>query len=455
MNEKTQLDVVLRLKDELSGKLNTINSSMGRVGDRFSREWSLISKAAKIATGVIVGGTAAIGAFAIKAGFASARISELEFVLGAVAKANGLEIEKAQETVKELREFNIAHKQALEITNLFMQSQLDLDDAIRLGNAAKDLAVIGAMDSSEATKVLIEATASQSNMALRQFGIIKNLDDIYDEYGLTINKTGRDLTETEKKQAFLNTIFEQGEKVAGTYDAAMESVSKRYRSLTGRIIPDFIAQVGKAFEPSMIIIIDRISESIKTMSGWVSNNEEIFKQWGEVLAGKISEVIGKIEDWVESIGGTEGIKIKLLEMWDTIKNEVIPVIKKLILVVQSIIKFIWEHKEAIAVAILVWEAFKIAISIWETYSSVKLAITGITKVVAGSGGLTASMKGLAGFIFSPAGLVAALAAVALVITTKAIKAFEDMQVWIDQYNETTEISKERVKGFKEHTGGRI
>jgi hypothetical protein len=38
----------------------------------------------------------------------------------------------------------------------------------------------------------------------------------------------------------------------------------------------------------------------------------------------------------------------------------------------------------------------------------------------------------------------------LVITTEAIKAFEDMQVWIDKYNETTEISKERVKGFKEH-----
>jgi len=316
-NEQSQLDIILRLKDEFSNKLNSASNNANSFSSKLSSGFNSMANAGKIVAGVITGGAVALGAFGAKAGMASARISELELVLGAVAKANDVGIEKAQGTVDQLRNFNIAHKQALEITNLFMQAQLDLNDAVKLGNVAKDLAVIGAMDSSEATKVLIEAVSSQSNMALRQFGIIKNLDDIYDEYGETINKAGDDLTETEKKQAFLNVIFKQGENVAGTYDAAMESVSKRYRSLTGRVIPDFIAQVGKAFEPTLIVIIDKISEAIHRMSDWVENNGETFKRWGETLA----EWFKKLMDFSgQALNHLKPVYLKLKEFFDEMEN---------------------------------------------------------------------------------------------------------------------------------------
>lgn len=317
MSSTKRVQFIIDAQDNASSKLaklktetSNLSKSVQASESKFIQFGKTISSVAKVAAVGMVALGGAATAFAVKAGFAAARIEELEFVLHAVAKANDIQIEKVKETVNGLRDFNIAHRQALEITNLFMQSQLDLNDALKLGNVAKDLAVIGAMDSSEATKLLIEATAGQSIMMLRQFGIVTTLDTLYEKYGKTVGKTSEELTETEKKQAFLNEIFEAGEKVAGSYDAAMDSVGKRYRSLTGRIIPDFIAQIGQAFTPAMAVIIDEITASIEKMSERVKNNQGAINQWGIEFTSKIQEII----NWLKQN------QDKLKETWEVFKK---------------------------------------------------------------------------------------------------------------------------------------
>lgn len=364
---RTEIQLVITARNEAGATLRRLSSQLGSVRKKFGTEMNMIRKATKYATVAVTGLTAAFGYFVKKAAFSAARIEELEVVLLAVAKANGVATDKAKDTVRQLRTFNIAHKQALVITNLFMQSEIDLADAIKLANVAKDLAVIASMDSSEATQTLIEATANQSILMLRQFGIVTNLDKIYGTYAEAVGKTADSLTEAEKKQAFLNEILDKGKKAAGSYEAAMGTVSKRYRSLTGRVIPDFIALLGGSFLETMGIVVDKIGnwtnslQEVKEDGTMVLKPEikELLDSIGKLISDGILEVIEKIEGWIEQMGGAKGISAKLQEATRVLREEIIPAIGKFISIVSEVIEQGWKHRKMILALIIAYEGLKV------------------------------------------------------------------------------------------------
>jgi len=291
MPATSRVQVIIDAKDNASRVLKGFQGSLNALGRSASNVGADFRNLGKIALVAGVG----LAALAVKAGMSAARIEELGFALHAIAKANNISTEAANESVKSLRGMNIAHAKAIQITSLFIQSQLELTDATKLANAAKDLAVIAGLDSSEATETLTRAIVMQRPMLLKQFGIVKGLDQIYKDYTETTGRAAGELTELEKRQAFLNAILGAGEKVMGTYDAAMGSVSKRYRSLTGRIIPDFVAQIGKAFDPALKVVIDDITGSIKEMSKWMEENESTISSWGKTFENAATKVLKSIK----------------------------------------------------------------------------------------------------------------------------------------------------------------
>lgn len=248
------------------------------------------SKGASVLGNVLTAGLATgVLAFATKSAFAAARTEELTFALHAVAKANGISAQQADYAVRALRGMNIEQQKATEITSLFIQSNLNLADALRLANTAKDLAVISGQDSSEATRTLTEAIVAQEPMLLRQFGIITGLPDAYKQYGkqlgittVVTDKTGkstekltRELTENEKQQALLRVILEQGKSAAGSYEAAMQSASKPFRTLTNRVLPEFIAQIGKAFTPALAGVVMIFTKALQVLTGFMQLNQGV------------------------------------------------------------------------------------------------------------------------------------------------------------------------------------
>lgn len=321
---------------------------MGRSAENLGSDLKNIGK-------IALAGAAGFVAFATKAAFSAARIEELTFALHAIAKANNISQKTVDETVKSLRGMNIAHRKAIETTAMFVQGQLDLADSLKLAKVAQDLAVLGKMDSSEATEKLTAAILSQRAVNLREFKIITTLDQIYEEYAATINKSASELTDLEKRKAFLIKIFKEGEKVAGTYDAAMQSVSKRFRSLTGRIIPDFIDKIGEAFKPTLAVIIDAITNSIKDMSKWVDENGDKIAEWGQ----KLGEIATK---GIEFLG-------KLFRFLIDHKEIIIGVLVALGLAVGFLVAtFISAHAVAIAVFTGIVAAVAIFANVWENVS---------------------------------------------------------------------------------------
>ncbi len=391
--------IIAKIKLDMSEFNKGLKDARDRVddfGDSFSKGTKSITDfGEKSAAGLLVVKTALV-AFATKAAFSAARVDELRFALYAIAKANKISTTEVDAAVEALRKNNISLEKSLEITSLFIQSELKLIDTVKLSTAAKDLAVISGMDSSTATKTLTEAIASQEPTLLRQFGIVKNLPQIYEEYAKGLNKTttvhgestkaykkaaegigelndklaiekqrlaeaegnaktkastlmslknnvqnleekiassngtmsqyagkmvsvsksskkaGDNLSELEKKQAFLNAILEAGGKVVGTYDASVGSVSKRFRSLKGRIIPDIIVQIGRAFTPALGVIVDGITDGIKFLSKWLTENKEVIKKWGVEFAEKLKIAGGILKDVFTWLVENKGLVIGVL-----------------------------------------------------------------------------------------------------------------------------------------------
>lgn len=411
-----KLQIVIDAQNNASREFKKLKRDIKSFSHSYSFETGVIKKASKYAAiGILAVGTA-VGALAVKSAFSAARIEELGFVLKAMGKANNLSQKSIDKTVKSLRGMNIAHRQALQVTALFIQSQLKLSDAVKVATAAKDLAVIAGLDSSAATEQLTNAISVQRPMLLRQFGIVKGLDQIYGEYAKTTGLVASQLTEQQKKQAFLNTIVEQGRKVAGTYDAAMGSVSKRYRSLTGRIIPDFIAKVGEAFKPSLNVLVSAFSDKLSNLSDWFDRNKQAVADFGSKLSEwvqvNVNQAINAIKNWYQSVGGAKGIEQAFKNFSNTITEQVIPTVKKTISIIETTIKFLWKYKKAVIAvytASLLWRAIPAILLAWKVAT---VAMTGAQWL------LNVAMDA------NPIGATIMLVAGLVAIIYKAIKAMD-------------------------------
>jgi hypothetical protein len=208
-----------------------------------------------------------------------------------VARSSGY----AQSAVKEHKEavmdLGIAEQEATQITTRFMQAQLDTADAAKLSRVAQDAAVIAGMNSSQAALQMTDAIAKLRPELLEQFGMTKNLVYIYQDYAAGIGKTATKLTESEKKQAMLNYLLAEGEKIAGTYEASMGAVGKQISSLP-RYWDTLKNAIAKPLAlPAISVIVDGITNSLKNAISWAEANTSTLQRWGQTAASVAGFII--------------------------------------------------------------------------------------------------------------------------------------------------------------------
>jgi len=215
--------------------------------------------AALAVSGVLVALGAAALAYAKQAAEAAARSEVLSVVLNTVGKnahQGTLDMLIAVETIKKL---GITSDEATEAVTKFINAELRVADAAKLARVAQDLAVIAGTNSSVAFERLTRAIEAQSAIMLRSFGIVTSLSKVYEDHARTLGKTGRELDDVEKKQAFLNKILEEGEKRAGTYEAAMEKTGKQYTSLD-RLAEDLQSTIGSGLLPIFNVWVKSVTD---------------------------------------------------------------------------------------------------------------------------------------------------------------------------------------------------
>jgi hypothetical protein len=221
----------------------------------------------------------------------AARTEVLNVAMQSVAKSSGYAITALHQQRNAVMELGIAEQEATQILTRFMQAQLDTADAAKLARVAQDAAVIAGYNSSQAAEQMTEAIAKQRPELLSAFGMTRNMNEIYNDYAKTVGKARTQLTEFEKKQAMLNYILKEGEKIAGTYEASMGAVGKQIGSLP-RYWDTLKNAIAKPLAlPVISVIVDGITNALKNAISWAEANKAALQMWGQTAANVAGFII--------------------------------------------------------------------------------------------------------------------------------------------------------------------
>lgn len=372
-------------KTQLKDFKTELKDTEERAVKSFSDALKNAEGSSRLFLGGAVAAGAGIGGLISKTVLTAARTETLGVAMNAIAKATGTSIEELAKQEKQLKDQGIATQEARQILSLFMQSELDVAQASKIARVAQDLAVISGGNSSETANTLTQAITTQSAELLRQFGITKTSVQIFDEYAASSAKSADSLTDLEKKQAFMNLIMAEGEKVAGTYESAMETPGKKLGSLD-RHIQNASNTIGVVFLPAFGNLIDAFTEFLKQITAEnVQKALDVLTEWAPVIIGFIVGGVTPALYWlaraflvaltpllpfiaagvligivvkklIESLGGWDNV-MKTLQptldlmgtvfktlilpqlqgLWDQIKNKLLPALKDLWDVLQPVI----------------------------------------------------------------------------------------------------------------------
>jgi hypothetical protein len=198
----------------------------------------------------------------------AAKVAELNVAIGAVGKSTGIGAKKISDAAKAIRKNGIEMDAAQNIALKFAQNNLDLSKAAGVARVAQDLAVISQKNSTDTAELLTRAIQTGSSILLKSAGISRYASEGYAKYAKTLGKNSTQLTATERQQATINLIMEEGARVAGLYEAAMTEPGKVLRSFK-RLQNDIKLEMGnallKGFGPMIKAIYDMTSSFSKSV----------------------------------------------------------------------------------------------------------------------------------------------------------------------------------------------
>jgi len=143
-----------------------------------------------------------------------------------------------------------------------VSAELDLERATGLARLAQDAAVIANTNSSESFERLITGITTGQTRILRTLGIFVDFHDALERGAKEMGKTAQALTEQESAQIRANAVMESGTRIAGAYEAAMETAGKQLNS-TVRYLEDAKVKVSEAFQPQFTAAVFAYANALK------------------------------------------------------------------------------------------------------------------------------------------------------------------------------------------------
>ena len=199
-----------------------------------------------IAAGAAVGAAAfALYKFGKSSFDSAARVSELNVAINAIGKSSGVGAKTINDTAKAIAKQGIEMAAAQQMAIEYAQGNLNMAQAAEIARVGQDLAVISQKNSTDTAQLLTRAIKTGNSMLLKSAGVSRMASEGYADYARQLGKNSTQLTATERQQAIINLILEEGAKVAGVYEAAMQEPGKVLRSFP-RLLNDMQVAFGGA-----------------------------------------------------------------------------------------------------------------------------------------------------------------------------------------------------------------
>jgi hypothetical protein len=268
-----------------------------------------VSAAAMAAVSAIKAVTSAIVSLVTEGMQLAGTFQEMEFAALAVGRSMGLERSQIDGAIKEINDLGIRYDVAAKTVAQFARNQIDLAQAQDLVRIAQGSAILIGEDSSATMERLTWAVTTQNTMMLRRMGIMTDLQAAEQRYADSIGVEKDALTNAQKVQSAVNEIIASGASLLDVYDAAMESPTKRLRSFTGRILPEFKAAIGAPFLDAWSTVIKAVSSFVEALHGALTEGGSLYPIMinlgaaASLLADVFASALGSISEMVTNFSG--------------------------------------------------------------------------------------------------------------------------------------------------------
>jgi hypothetical protein len=267
------VDVGLRIKTE-NGQairgLKEVDQSMEKTKKRGGSALKVLRSgwlqfAAAIGTAVIAVRQA------LKAVQEAAQLRQINMAFESMADAAGASADAILNSMRELSGGTISTMEIIQSANRAMILGLPIDQLDQLMRIARASATATGSSVKQMFDDIVVGIGRQSRLILDNLGIIVKTSEANATYAQTLGKTAKQLTEVEKRQAFMNAVLREGTRIIERVGKAGQVVTSAERwQILQSAITDLRAEIGQRLLP----VFERVSE---TIAMWTRNLEQSLK----------------------------------------------------------------------------------------------------------------------------------------------------------------------------------
>ena len=216
------------------------------VGQITSNTTKAFSKQAQFINGGLVPAYAAIAAnvFALSSFFLAlqkaAQFEKLAAGLETLGTASGIALKSLSSDLQKATGYALSLEEAMRSTNLVVSAGFDSSTIERLGVVAKNASTALGRDLQDSLSRLTRGATKLEPELLDELGIMVRLDEAAENYASELGKTASQLTNFEKRQAFMNAVLEEGERKFGALNevdpSAYDKLSASFADLSKSLL---------------------------------------------------------------------------------------------------------------------------------------------------------------------------------------------------------------------------
>lgn len=282
---REEATLLIKIKDMGSSALKGVQSLMGRF---------------VITAGDLVNAFKAISAQVIQFAKNAAQFEEVRRSFSNLAASQGQDAQKMLQNMRELSRGTISDLELMKQANQAMLLGLPVE---RFGDML-EIARSSAKSTGQSMEFMLQSIVTGlgrgSKLMLDNLGILIDVDKANREYAATLGKTASQLTDAERKQAFINEALNVGKANAEAAGVSQISLNDMWAIGSAKAENMAIA-VGRQLMPGLEILTKRALEATDAISSFVSGGAV-----GEFF-GALAAEIDSIALAFKSLGGQIGV----------------------------------------------------------------------------------------------------------------------------------------------------
>ena len=232
-----QLSIILKLRDEATKRLEGVRGALRRFANSWKKNWLAITAAI----------TASI--MALRKAWdlmeLGAKAEQQRQAFENLAQAVGMSADKIIEDLRRMSGETMSTSEIMQKASQAIILGIDPTKLSKMMEISRASARAFGKDVGFMFESIAIGVGRQSKLILDNLGIIVGAGDAYAKYAKTLGKSAKQLTELERKQAFLNATLKAGEKILQKIDTSTITNLEKMQKLKAGW-KDLAEKIGKA-----------------------------------------------------------------------------------------------------------------------------------------------------------------------------------------------------------------